>query len=272
MVAAMALGQYSVVSYVHSLRGEKVNLGVLVWHPVRGAQARITWDLQRVRCIDEGVDLERVRTDLKSINDVLTGWDQEEQSPLTYPTSAFRHGLMVSKPMNARIQDSAFTAERLYSSLVAPAAPYARASTTTQFTNSFVAILKQILSGSSIGHPRFNYTEEETFQPVRVAASYAVRTDFYIWRTTSFASLDTTDRQLTAAKAFHAENADLMGLDKYQAAKLGLVVQMPKPSAQADFAKALDWLYRDTKRVELVVDQHSLEQKMPSLVLVSGAK
>lgn len=61
---------------------------------------------------------------------------------------------------------------------------------------------------------RYNYFEEETFQPIRVAASYILNSRFHIWRTISFASLHELDKQLIAAKAFHADNADLMSLKK----------------------------------------------------------
>jgi hypothetical protein len=87
-----------------------------------------------VRCVEEKVDLERVRTDLKTIKDVVTGWDEEEQSPLHSLAVAFRHGLVVSTPLNARMHDAAFTLERLYSALIAPTAPYVRPSTVAQFT------------------------------------------------------------------------------------------------------------------------------------------
>jgi hypothetical protein len=50
---------------------------------------------------------------------------------------------------------------------------------------------------------------------------------------------------------------------------LGVVVQIPKPSAQADFQEVLGWLRRDTNRIELAVDLHSLEQRVPSLVTAS---
>src|SRR5271165_5019957 len=96
-------GQYSLVSYIHELRGERINLGVLVWHPWLGHDVRFIKSLQRIRCIDESADLERVRIGMQQITNTMNTWMEEEKSPLAALASEFRHGLIVTPPMNARI-------------------------------------------------------------------------------------------------------------------------------------------------------------------------
>lgn len=119
----MLLGQYSVVSYIHELSNEHINLGILVWHPVLRHAIRFAKNLRRVRTIDAKENLSRVRSELDEIQKIIETWHGDVESPLEYLTSVFRHRVVVSPPQNARIQDLNFTLERLCSFLM-PSEPY----------------------------------------------------------------------------------------------------------------------------------------------------
>jgi hypothetical protein len=256
-------GQYSLVSYIHPLRGDRINLGVLVWHPFLGHNLRFAKSLQRVRCIDETADLDRLHGSLKRIEDIMEGWPSADRSPLAALASEFRHGLVVSGPLQARVCSPACTLERIYTALVRPE-PFMRASSTHQFARAFVARIKAALKSEGIRDVRTNFNEEETFQPVRVAAWYNHRGEQYLWRAFSFAPMR-LEQQLQAAKAIHAENQDLKGLAKYQTARLRVAVQLPKPEARADWPKAANWLRRQAD-VEIFEDRQSVDDRVQALV------
>jgi hypothetical protein len=260
-------GQYSLISYIHQLRCERVNLGVVVWHPVLGFDLRIAKNLQRVRCIDEGADMDRVRAALERVRETVSHWSRVDQSPLACLAEEFRYNLVVTPPLNARVCSPSCTLERLYTSLIAPE-PFIRASSTRYFSLAFAARLKTALREQGVGDVQTDFFEEETFQPVRVTALYRRGKTRYMWRAFSFATYKRLDQQLLAAKAIYAENADLKSLPKYRDSSLAVAVQMPKPDARADWPRASEWLHRGTERVELFEDKRSLEEKIPELVAI----
>jgi hypothetical protein len=257
-------GQYSLVSYVHELRGERVNLGILVWHPRFGAKCRFIKGISRVRTVDEGADLERLRHTLERITKMLSNWPEGSGSPLEKLASEFRHRFIVEAPMNARICDLDFTVERLCSSLLPPE-PFARSSTAVQFANAFVSRLTKRLNDKGVKELRTNYSEKDTFQPIKIAAFYKLKTIEHLWRTASFAPLNKPEEQLTLAKAIFAENTEVKSLRKYRNAQLSLAVQMPKPQNRSDWSKSLSWLKRQAQLVEVFEDRQSIEARVAQL-------
>lgn len=260
-----SLGQYSIVSYVHELRGERVNLGVLVWHPSSGCAFRAPKNLSRVRVIDESADLEWVRAAIEHISETADTWSQGDKSPLESLAREFRRGLVVTEPLNARIQDPFSTLERLSTTLIAPE-PYMRASSTRQFASVFARYLEKELKQRGVSTFQRNFVEDEAFQPIEVTALYRASSESVLWRAVSFAGQNDPTKQLTLAKAFDAENAVLKDLEKYSDAHLFVAAQMPKPQAQADWGKAIEWLGRTSENVEVFVDRQSLEAKVPELL------
>ncbi len=260
------LGQYSVVSYVHELRGERINLGVLVWHPFSGCAFRLPKNPSRVRSIDESADLDRVRDAIELINETAEGWSRGNESPLSDLAGRFKHLLVVSPPLNARIQDPWAALERLSATLVPPEPAFARAPSTRQFAGAFARHLEQAFKPRGARGFRSNYVEEDTFEPIPITASFELFSTSYLWRAFSFASESDAKKQLRLAKAVYAENVELKDLRKHRDAQLSLAVQMPKPRARAEWGRAVKWLNRASDRVETFEDKESLETKVPRLL------
>lgn len=260
------LGQYSVVSYVHELRGERVNLGVLVWHPRAGCVFRSSRSVNRVRTIDESADLNRVRANLKSISERAEACGRGEESPLEGLAYEFTRRLVVTPPLNARVQDPLSTLERLSSMLLPPEPSFVRAPSTTQFANSFASLLRKELTGRGVSDIRSNFFEEGPAEPIEVTASYSYDTESYVWRAFSFASEDDPRKQLRLAKAIHTDNADLRTLKDYRHVRLQVAVQPPKRRARAEWDKALKYLRRASDSVEDFEDRQSIEAKAPELL------
>jgi hypothetical protein len=260
-----SLGQYSVVSYVHQLRGERVNLGVLVWHPLSGCVFRPPKNLSRIRYIDESADLKWIRSAIGQIKETAETWSRGDDSPLGGLAREFRHGLVVTRPLNARVQDPLSTHERLSASLIPPE-PYRRASSTRQFSGVFARYLQKELEHRGVSEFRGNFIEEEAFQPIEVTASFNVSSESYLWRAFSFAGRSDLNEQLTLAKSVVAENTVLRSLKKYSDAHLFVAAQMPKPQARAEWDMAIEWLNQASDKVEVFEDRQSLEAKVPDLL------
>lgn len=266
---AKNLGQYSIVSYVHELRGERVNLGVLVWHPRAGCVFRKSRNLNRVRAIDESVDLKRVRANLESISERAGACGRGQESPLEGLAHAFTRRLVVTPPLNARIQDPLSTLERLSSMLLPPEPSFVRAPSTTQFANSFASLLKKQLIERGVSDIRSNFFEEGPAEPIEVTALYNYNAKSYVWRAFSFASEDDPRKQLRLAKAIHTDNTDLRTLEDYRHVRLQVAVQPPKRRARAEWGKALQYLRRASDGVEDFEDRQSIEEKAPELLPAS---
>ena len=241
---AKNLGQYSIVSYVHELRGERINLGVLVWHPFAGCVFQLPKNPSRVRSIDESADLDRVRTAIERISETAENWPRGKVSPLRDLASQYKHRLIVSPPLNARIQDPSAALERLAATFIPPEPSYARAPSTKQFASAFARHLEKAAKPRGARGFQSNYAEEGTFEPIQITASFELLSKSYLWRAFSFASENDTRKQLRLAKAVHAENVELKDLSKYRNAQLLVAVQMPKLRARSEWDRAVKWLHR----------------------------
>lgn len=266
-MTAQRYGEYSLICYTHPLRGERINLGLAVWHPLQGTAWKLVPNPSRAHCVDEKANLQRLQSELDEIVAVLADWQDKEESPLTFLHDQFNNGLVVTPPMTALVQDKSWMRDRL-ASIVLPPAPFMRASSTRQFTAAFAARMRAALQARKEPPIRLetDYSEQETFQPVRVAVHYVTERQDVLWRTMSFASLSEGERQLTAAKAVYAENDDLRELKKYKNSELNLAVQLPKPTERASWDDCLRWLNRQADHVETFEDRNSLDQKMPLLI------
>jgi len=263
---ASQYGEYSVISYIHPLRGERVNLGVAVWHPLQGSELKLVSNPSRVRCVDEAADVGRIRNGLEDIRNTLANWKDNEASPLEDLHVRYKHGLVVTSPTTAVIQDKTWVLDRLTSVLLPPA-PFMRASSTRQFGRAFARQLQDYIKQvKGLTKAEFDFLENDAFQPVRIAARFSQGKTDVLWRAASFATLAEGESQVTAAKALYAENSDIRELPKYREAALNLAVQLPKPTERATWNDAMRWLQRDVDRVEVFEDRGSLEQKVPELV------
>ncbi len=263
---AKNLGQYSIVSYVHELRGERINLGVLVWHPFTGCVFQLPKNPSRVRAIDESADLDRVRTAMERIGETAESWPRGKESPLRDLARQYKHRLVVSPPLNARIQDPSAALERLSATFVPPEPTFARAPSTKQFASAFARHLEKVAKPRGARGFQSNYVEEGTFEPIQITASFELLSKSYLWRAFSFASENDTRKQLRLAKAVHAENVELRDLGKHRNARLLVAVQMPKPRARSEWDKAVNWLRRASEDVVTFEDKQSLELKVPQLL------
>src|SRR2546427_11125278 len=128
----MALGAYSVIRYSNHLNDQRVNLGVLVWHPFDGFRYRFSPSLDRVQAVDPRVPLTPLKKQLENIASELQAQSANKET-LVRLSHWFKEGLEVVPPYPAQIQSADEMTEHLYQMLVSPTTEIRRASTQQQF-------------------------------------------------------------------------------------------------------------------------------------------
>jgi hypothetical protein len=132
----MGLGAYSVVRYADDLSDQRINLGVLLWHPVDGFRCRFSSSVDRVQAIDPRVTVKPIKKQLDDIKDKVTSAPPREKELLVSLCNTFRYGLVISSPYPARISSADETLDRLYDLLVSPVPEIRRASSQRIFEGS----------------------------------------------------------------------------------------------------------------------------------------
>lgn len=114
----MQRGMYSVIRYTNDLNDQRVNLGVLVWHPVDGFCIRVAPTLSRVQAVNSTADLDDVDGQLGDIKQEISTHARVRSDLLELLSRRYREGLAVSAPYPARMYSASATADRLYEMLV----------------------------------------------------------------------------------------------------------------------------------------------------------
>lgn len=150
----MPIGAYSVVRFSNNVSDERINLGVIVWHPLEGVKYKFSPSLDRVQAIDPRVTAGSVKEQLEVIRSELQPVAEEGPATLNRLSSWFKNGVEVSTPYPARIASSDELLERLYETLVYPVPEIQRASSQRQFERSFESALKTAIEHAA---PKIKY-------------------------------------------------------------------------------------------------------------------
>jgi hypothetical protein len=242
---------FSIVSYIHQMRGDRVSLGVAVWHPTYGGDFKHKSDLKLLRYIDADADENRIEYQFSIIKASVEEPTHGDRSPLEELSARFRHGLVVGEPLEASGPSLDALLERLWNCLVSPdSPPKSRASYATDktFTRSFLESFNSMQMSEDLIGLKEDYVEKRTFKPVKIAASYVIDGHEDIWRAFSFRNTPgAAGHQTTKAKAIVLDGRELMNLDQRGRIRLKIAVQLPRPENRRDeWVASLDWLKRDS--------------------------
>jgi hypothetical protein len=236
----MALGSYSVVRYSNHLNDQRINLGVLVWHPIDGVRCRFSPSLDRVHAVDPRVSL----TPLKKQLDAIAGELQTQASGkerLAELSRWFKEGLEVAYPYPAQIQSADETVEHLYQTLVSPLPEIRRASTQYQFERKVRSALREVAKAHNvkceeIGTRKFGHVV------VNVGVRTVAADHKTLWRALSLQAHDHPDRQVAFAKATAMDIRVVRDSEHYKSHRHYVTLQGPKRSAMAGLADSRAWL------------------------------
>ena len=236
----MALGSYSVVRYSNHLNDQRINLGVVVWHPLDGFRCRFSPSLDRVQAVDPRVLLRPLKEQLDGIAGELRA-ESVGKDILVRLSQRFKEGLEVAQPYPARIQSADEMTDHLYQMLVSPVPEIRRASTQYQFERK----VRSVLMEAAKAH-RVKYEEIGQKKIGHLLVDVGVRTVAddrkILWRALSLQAHDRPDRQLAYAKATAMDINVVKGADHYKNHRQYVTLQGPKASAVAGLKDSINWL------------------------------
>ena len=246
----MALGSYSVVRYSNTLNDQRVNLGVLIWHPHDGFRSQFASSLERIHTIDPTALLGPLQSQIKAIQDELSD-GSDGNTRLELLSRWFRNGVEVSEPYPARIQSLDEFLATMFQRLVSLKPPQMRASSQAQFERTVKAALK-----NAAQKHKFSYFDKQerhingltvTVGPSTVAEKRGRKSA--VWQSLSLHSVEKPKLQLALAKATAEDISVIRELTEFKNYRFYVTLRGPKPAAASSLSSSLAWLKREADDV-----------------------
>lgn len=263
----MSLGAYSIVRYSNNLSDQRINLGVVVWHPIDGFECRFTPSLDRVKAIDPRLQTKPLRAQLDVIEQQLRSKASTRET-LAELASWFRHGLEVTEPYPAKMHSLIETIEHFYELLVCPVEEFRRKSSQRQFEGVVQRTLNttvQQLDPHGISEDRGLHRVNGV--SVQIGIFTEVRHQKALWRAVSLQSLERPDAQLAKAKATALDIQVVRGIQAYRHVPQIAVLQEPKPDTSDALEESIAWLKREANEVLPVRNADALAQLIPERLM-----
>src|SRR5258708_28756922 len=255
----MGLGAYSVVRYEDDLSDQRINLGVLLWHPVDGFRCRFSASIDRVQAIDPRVTVRPIKKQLDDIKETVTSAPPREKDLLFSLCNSFRHGLVISSPYPAKISSADETLDRLYDLLVSPVTEIRRASSQRVFEGN----LKQTIEASMKTEWPDGRVEQVGRQSVKgIPINIGVRTEISgraaLWHPLSLQSEARAEAQLASAKATALDIFKTQELDHYKRDKQFVALRPPRVGSDSKFDVVVTCLENAADKVFVANDDAAL--------------
>lgn len=256
----MVLGAYSIVRYSNHLSDQRVNLGVLLWHPIDGFTYRFSSSLERVRAIDQRARLKSLRVQLDLIRGELDANQDKGREVLLGLSRAFKEGLEVTSPYPARIQSLQELLDHLYEMLVSAVPEIRRASSQTQFEKKVATCLSATFEQVC---PKGTFEDLGTRAVNGVHVEAGIRTSTSrrtaLWRALSLQAKDHPTDQVAVSKATALDILTVrQSFEDLKDARQIVLLQPPKPKASDGLNESIAWLEHEADDVVLVPDVESL--------------
>jgi hypothetical protein len=262
----MSLGAYSIVRYANDLNDQRVNLGVVVWHPREGFAHRFTYALDRIQAVNPRAHLRPVREQLNIIKEELDRPVKRERNSLETLAGLFTEGIQVTTPYPARIYSAYDALERLFSMLVSPFPEIRRASSQRQFEAAFGKALRQIVESFPIGRIEEIGTVQIDGVPTTIGFRTITQRKKTLWRPLSLHALDTPEKQLTEAKAAALDVFTTRRMPEYRADAHVVALQQPKTQSSERLEEVVACLKKATDTVLIGADSESFGEQVPALL------
>ncbi len=257
----MSLGAYSIVRYSDDLGDQRINLGVVVWHPVDGYRCRISPSIDRVQAIDPRVTVSPLKRQLEDIRESVTNASATGADLLSELCNSFRHGLVISTPYPAKISSVEETLNRLYGLLVSPVPEIRRASSQRLFEKS---LKKTIEFSMQTDWPK-GHIEQLGVKTVKgISVNLGMRTQIgqsgraALWHPLSLQSEGKVDAQMVSAKATILDIFQTRGIEQYKRDKQYVAVQAPRAKSASKFEEVVSSLEHAADRVFVANDDLTL--------------
>jgi hypothetical protein len=261
----MPLGAYSIVRFSNNLNDQRVNLGVLVWHPQDGLRIRLSSHLARVHAINPRIRANGLKIQLDAIKAEVAGAQEDGDTVLRRLALQFKDGVEVSSPFPAKMFDPEETLERLFGLLVPQSAPSHAVDPQTAFATSFMEALTEIVR--LFKAPGADIEDMGSRRISGVHVDLGIRTKIgdrvAYWHPLSLRGVSRPNTQVAKAKVASLEMRTIRDtLTDYGTAKQYAAVQVPSRKTPRYLTESVAWLRRGADDVLLIRDQ----DEIPDLV------
>lgn len=256
MEPRMGLGAYSVVRYADDLGDQRLNLGVLVWHPVDGYRCRMSPAVDRVQAIDPRITIKPLKRQLEEIKESVSRAAPSQRELLDDLCQNFRHGLVISCPYPARISSAEETLERLYGLLVSPVPEFRRASSQRVFEGNVKKAVEAVW-------PKARIQQLGTKTIKGIPVNMGMRTQIQggraaLWHSLSFQAEARPEGQMTSAKATVLDIFQSREIDAYSRDRQYVALQAPRAKSAVMFGEVVSCLRHAADEVYVANDEVSL--------------
>jgi hypothetical protein len=257
----MPFGAYSIVRFSNNASDQRVNIGVLVWHPLEGVKFKFSPSLDRIQAVDPRVSISSVKDQLEVIRSELEVPPAAE-GPVTLNrlSSWFRSGVEVSAPYPAKIASTDELLDRLYETLVYPVPEIQRASSQRQFERSFERALKSVFEHVA---PKIKCERVGTRKIGNVLVNVGIQTKgpHYkaLWHPLSLLSKKRADEQIALSKATAMDISVIRASGNgFSGHKHLVTLQTPRVKDAHSLKDSLDWLKHEADDVIVVKENQDL--------------
>jgi hypothetical protein len=253
----VGIGAYSIVRYADDVGDQRINLGVLLWHPLDGFRYKVSSSIDRVQAINPRLTIKPIKQQLDLIKKRVAGASPGAKEVLQDLARTFRRGLVISDPYPARIASADETLERLYALLVSPIPEIHRASSQKQFEASLKRTIRASLqSGWPAGQVKDIGIRKIGGIPVNVGVRTIINaTHAALWHSLSFQSEHRPDTQLRTAKATVLDILKAREIEAFKRDKQFVAVRGPRAKASEGFAEVVSCLEHAADEVFLADDE-----------------
>jgi Protein of unknown function (DUF3037) len=258
----MPLGAYSIIRFSNNLNDQRVNLGVVVWHPQDGVQVRFSSALTRVHAIDGNIRPTRLKIQLSEIKAELESGEHSDRSVLDRLASRFRAGVEVSSPYPARMCGLRDTLDRLFDMLVSSSGSAPKHDSQFEFAEEFKVALSDTLL--VVGASDFNVEEMGNRRVNGVYVDLGIRTTVghtsAFWHPLSLLSKNRPNAQIAKAKATALEIRTIReSFSDYSNVQQWVAVQAPAHGTPEYIKDSIAWLRHGADDVLVVPEKGSLQ-------------
>lgn len=245
----MTLGAYSILRYSNTLNDQRLNLGVVVWHPIDGLGWRFSPSLDRVQAIEPRARTKPLRDQVNVIEGKLKQSDPGRETLETL-SKWFCHGLEITDPYPARIHSLGESIDRFYALLVSPVEEIYRASSQKQFQSALKRTLEKAVhqidrSGRCEDRGRHKVNGVSVDLGIYAAAGKQKS----LWRALSLQSIERAEDQVAKAKATALDVQVIRTIPQYRRMSQFVVMLEPKPKASERFHESVAWVKREADGV-----------------------
>jgi len=252
-------GAYALIRFSDTLGDQRVNVGLIVWHPKEGFRVQVTGRLsERAKAIDPRAKAADIQSTISAIRDRLSSAGIDGMTAIRDLSAEFTKSIEVTAPYPVRISSFNAIIQRLYQSVISPTPAFYRASNQT----SVEAILaKRIADAASrsdwscerVGRKQINGVAVEVGVRTQRSDKQAI-----LWHALSLKSEPKHQNQVALCKALVTDIVEIRNhLADFKHDDHVVILERPKVENIDWIEESIAWLRHGTDEIVDITDVHS---------------